>query len=222
MFIVGKFPNTKPKSCSQVIPRKQDSNKTYTIYPDGRTGISVYCDMNTDGGGWTVIQQRFNGELNFNRNWKDYKEGFGVALHNKEYWLGNEYLHILTMKGNCTLRVDVVTRKGDPGYALYQNFSVGPESEAYKLRIGKYSGTAGESGWSGLTHQNGMGFSTPDRDNDLYKNNCASDYKAGFWYKACFNVNLNTPYGGSAFIWYQWKKSGKREYLKRSKMMLRC
>ncbi|KAK3088208.1 hypothetical protein FSP39_016150 [Pinctada imbricata] len=97
--------------------------------------------MNTDGGGWTVFQQRFNGELDFNRKWKDYKEGFGVALHNKEYWLGNEYLHILTMKGNCTLRADVVTRGGDPGYAVYQNFSVGPESEAYKLRIGKYSGT---------------------------------------------------------------------------------
>ncbi|KAK3082657.1 hypothetical protein FSP39_001644 [Pinctada imbricata] len=132
---------------------------------------------------------------------------------------GNEYLHILTMKGNCTLRADVVTRGGDPGYAVYQNFSVGPESEAYKLRIGKYSGTAGENG---LYFHNGMDFSTPDRDNDLYKTNCASNFKAGFWYKNCFRVNLNAPYGGSAFYWNVWKKSGKHEYLKRSKMMLRC
>lgn len=31
------------------------TNGYYTIYPDGSTAIGVYCDMNLDGGGWTLI-----------------------------------------------------------------------------------------------------------------------------------------------------------------------
>ena len=54
--------------------------------------------MTTDGGGWTVIQRKIgDASVNFFRNWNDYKEGFG-DLQN-EHWLGNKYLHIMSLTG---------------------------------------------------------------------------------------------------------------------------
>lgn len=42
---------------------------------------------------WQVIQRRIDGETNFFRNWKDYKNGFGNADH--EYWLGRfKYMYM--------------------------------------------------------------------------------------------------------------------------------
>ena len=41
-----------------------------------------------------VIQRREDGTVDFLREWKDYKHGFGNVAG--EYWLGNEKIHLLT------------------------------------------------------------------------------------------------------------------------------
>lgn len=36
--------------------------------------LQAFCDMETEGGGWTVIQKRFEGRVDFHRTWQEYKK----------------------------------------------------------------------------------------------------------------------------------------------------
>jgi len=38
---------------------------------------------------WQVFQYRYNGDVDFNRPWQDYVNGFGNA--SQEYWLGKYF-----------------------------------------------------------------------------------------------------------------------------------
>ena len=99
--------------------------------------------MTTDGGGWTVFQRRLDGSANFYRGWESYKNGFGDL--NGEFWLGNDNLHRLTAVGDVTMRVGLEDCEGDIRYAEFTTFKVAGEADKYRLLIGGYSGTAGDS-----------------------------------------------------------------------------
>uniref|UniRef100_A0A5F8GNZ7 Angiopoietin 4 n=1 Tax=Monodelphis domestica TaxID=13616 RepID=A0A5F8GNZ7_MONDO len=149
----------------------------------------VYCDMETSGGGWTLIQRRVNGSVNFQRNWKDYRQGFGDAAG--EHWLGNEALHQLTSRASYALRVELLDWEGNRAYAQYEGFQLGSEQQFYRLTLKEYSGTAGHQ--SGLVLQ-GTNFSTRDSDNDNCLCKCAQMLSGGWWFDACGLSNLNGIY----------------------------
>lgn len=56
---------------------------------------------------------------NFNRDWDDYKSGFGDPDH--EFWLGNENIYMLTNAEDYSLRVELEDFEGNKRYA--QNFN---------------------------------------------------------------------------------------------------
>ncbi|KAK7882061.1 hypothetical protein WMY93_028235 [Mugilogobius chulae] len=89
----------KPVDCSDILQQDPHSSSgVYTIYPFHRQlGVPVYCDMETNEGGWTIIQRRMDGSVNFYRPWDQYVEGFGDA--NREYWFGLEFMHKITARG---------------------------------------------------------------------------------------------------------------------------
>lgn len=63
----------------------------YDIRPINATqSFEVYCEQGF-GGRWLVVQNRSDGQENFNRSWVDYKSGFGVI--GNEFWLGLDKLH---------------------------------------------------------------------------------------------------------------------------------
>ncbi|KAF1388745.1 hypothetical protein PFLUV_G00065820 [Perca fluviatilis] len=133
-----------PKDCSQALLNGDTSSDLYTIYLGGDESqpLQVYCDMSTDGGGWIVFLRRQSGKLEFFRNWKNYTAGFGDM--NDEFWLGLSNLHKITAGGQYELRVDL-RDKGETAYAQYDKFSISEPRTRYKVHVGGYSGTAGDS-----------------------------------------------------------------------------
>ncbi|XP_072421612.1 tenascin isoform X13 [Chiloscyllium punctatum] len=193
-----------PKDCSQTLLNGEAISGLYTIFLRGNRSqpLEVYCDMTTDGGGWMVFQRRQSGRVDFFRNWKNYTNGFGNPAD--EFWLGLENLHKITSQGHYQLRVDF-RDEGDSAYAVYDRFLISDAKSRYKLHVGGYNGTAGDS----LSYHQGRPFSTRDRDNDVAVTNCALSYKGAWWYKNCHKVNLNGRYGAKSHSqgvnWFHWK-----------------
>nr|ADQ55821.1 fibrinogen-related protein [Mytilus galloprovincialis] len=219
-IVFGIFANAElPRECAELAIT---SCGVYKIYPFAKLqpGVSVYCKIDTSGHIWTVIQQRFDGSVNFFRKWQNYKTGFGQPFG--EYWLGNDVIHELTTGANHALRIEVEDFNGTSKYAEYENFSVSSEPNKYRLLVNGYSGNAGDA-FSGL---NGQSFSTYDQDNDIWPSNCAEKFKGAWWYSKCHSSNLNGLYWGGAHTEYasgiNWGSWGYHYSLQATTMMIRA
>ncbi|KAM9547429.1 fibrinogen C domain-containing protein 1 [Salvelinus alpinus] len=185
---------SRPRDCSDIYASGQREDGIYSVFPmHYPAGFQVFCDMTTDGGGWTVIQRREDGAVNFFRAWDAYRDGFGKITG--EHWLGLKRMHALTIQANYELRIDLEDFENSTAFAQYGAFGVGlfsvdPNEDGYPLTIADYSGTAGDS----MLKHNGMKFTTKDQDNDHSENNCASFYHGAWWYRNCHTSNLNGQY----------------------------
>ncbi|XP_051909612.1 angiopoietin-related protein 7 [Hippocampus zosterae] len=214
-----------PIDCASIYYNGVRRSGVYTVVPSlAGMPVEVYCDMDTDGGGWTVIQRRVDGSVSFDRSWREYRAGFG-DLHS-EFWLGNDHIHKLSGQGDYSLRIDLEDWSNKHKHALYQHFSVEDEEHRYRLHVSGFSGSAADSfGWYHDKH----GFSTPD-SGDI----CAEISHGGWWYSQCFYANLNGVYyrgghytpkakgqlGPDGIVWHSWRDSDYYS-LRKVTMMIR-
>ncbi|XP_044074981.1 tenascin-N isoform X6 [Siniperca chuatsi] len=197
--------NPFPMDCVQIMKNGNKRSGVYTIYinNDRSKPIEVYCDMDTDGGGWLVLQRRTTGKLDFMKRWKQYIAGFGNMTD--EFWIGLDKIYELTNTPTPTeLRFDLGLGS-ERAYAVYDNFKIAPVKQKFKLTIGKYSGTAGDA----MTYHQGRPWTTVDSDNDIALGNCALTHRGAWWYKNCHLANLNGKWGDTRHSlgvnWEPWK-----------------
>ena len=218
-------------SCLEWKENGCDVNRVYPILINGAT-VNVFCDMQIDGGGWTVLQNRFDGSVDFNRIWEDYKNGFGDL--NGEFWLGNEIVHQLSKQKSTKKEfwIQGIWFSGETTFRKCRNFSLDSEKEFYRIsKLIIVDGFAPRM-INGVPYDESseildtMKFSTEDSDNDKYPENCAKEFSGGWWYSKCFELNLNGHYfktvmnNNKGIIWPS-ARGYSPENMKKTRMMIR-
>uniref|UniRef100_A0A8V5GTI4 Fibrinogen C-terminal domain-containing protein n=1 Tax=Melopsittacus undulatus TaxID=13146 RepID=A0A8V5GTI4_MELUD len=198
-----------PQDCHQLFLAGQQSSGVFQVQPAGSQPFKVYCDMTTEGG-WTVIQRRTDGSVDFDQLWDAYKNGFGDLRG--DFWLGLEKMHRLIQEGRFNLLIELEDWEGNSQVIQFV-FSLGGESTAYTLSLlGPLSGELENA----IGDFRQLPFSTRDRDHDLKADtNCAKHLSGGWWFSTCGHANLNGKYFRSiprqrherkqGIFWKTWK-----------------
>ncbi|XP_038187928.1 angiopoietin-4 [Arvicola amphibius] len=218
-----KVPKQLFQDCAEIKRSGANASGVYTIRVANMTRpLKVFCDMETDGGGWTLIQRRQDGSMSFQRTWEEYKEGFGNVA--REYWLGNEAVHQLTSRTAYLLRVELRDWEGRQTSIQYEHFQLGSERQQYSLSV---NASSSSSGFKNSLAPQGTKFSTRDMDNDNCMCKCAQMMSGGWWFDACGLSNLNGIYYPvhqhlhkiNGIRWYYFR--GPSYSLQGTRMMLR-
>ena len=166
------------RSCLDLLNNGFNKSGTYEIKPYLNVIRTVYCDQETDGGGWTVFFRNAYGLTHFKREWYDFKRGFGNA--EKDFWLGNDFMHNVTQLYNSyrtrtvELFVIVGAANNESYFAMYNHFAIFSESMSYTLLVSDFfKGSMSDS----FSSHNNTKFAT--RDKDPLK--CARD-GYGWWF----------------------------------------
>ncbi|CAO2578347.1 Angpt4 [Lemmus lemmus] len=185
-----KVPKQLFQDCAEIKRSGTNASGVYTIRVANMTRpLKVFCDMETDGGGWTLIQRRQDGSISFQRTWEEYKEGFGNVA--REHWLGNEAVHCITSRTAYLLRVELRDWEGHQTSIQYEHFQLGSERQQYSLSV---NASSNSSGFKNSLAPQGTKFSTRDMDNDNCMCKCAQMLSGGWWFDACGLSNLNGIY----------------------------
>lgn len=220
--------NDTPVDCRDLYDKGVIVSGVYIICPWEREEtnlhcVQVYCDMATDGGGWTVIQRRQSGDVSFERNWEEYKMGFGDV--STSYWIGNDIIHQLTKERSSSLYMEITLFNETVLYIKYEFFFITDEKTDYRLNIsGKANGTLEDRirNVPPTDMINGARFSTYDRDNDQANTlSCAAKHQGGWWNNYCHDVYLNGPYGSAEWPqpWFPLLSDGSN--ITNTRMMIR-
>lgn len=183
--LIGDIQSINSQAITNGVPSTCEERQNYTgtllMQLQDQKPFLISCDATVEGSGWTVIQRRKAGLVDFYLKWAQYKAGFGNV--ETEFFIGLDRLHRLTKGERYELYIQLIDQSNEISYARYDNFVIESEQEDYRLSsVGQYTGNAGDS----LSVHVGNKFSTKDRDHDTDSNRkCAVDQKGAWWYTDC-------------------------------------
>ncbi|CAL4127777.1 unnamed protein product, partial [Meganyctiphanes norvegica] len=201
----------KARDCHDIYVQGGRQDGVYKIFPiwNNTQSVDVWCEFDVGSEvGWTIILARMPTVYQKLKNlskecWQKLMENFHSA---KEFLMPFQYLFLVpygNMYSKSLLRILRIWALTTQRTKFY-DFSIGDEESGFKLSVGGYSGDAGDA----MANHNGMQFTTKDKDNDKYGNNCAIRYEGGFWHKACYHTH---PFGplrkkgdGEGMRWNKW------------------
>lgn len=211
--LLGRLQNVlRPRHCGHVRQAGQTADDMYLIYHEAArdSGQFVYCVMESNDVGWTVIQERGQdnrGIFAFYKNWSEYASEFGIPT--RELWIGNRAIHALT-SGEEPMTLRVVLSNSTHNVTIdYGRFKISSENDNFRLSVDDYKGP---EGWDALTVSNGRPFQTFDRgaNENSGHMNCAAQRRGAWWYTSnCEGANLNGVnfdgehlYPGNGIQWF--------------------
>ena len=157
--------------------------------------LIVYCDMETDGGGWIVIQRRnaSMGWVNFVRGWTDYEKGFGDL--DGEFWIGLKNIYELTNQQRVALRLSVWndTENATINWT-YSFFRISDASDKYALTPSIGVGSGEGTDYPPFTYISNHNYYFTTHDYFHTARNCGYLRQSGWWYYSGINGGNNIHY----------------------------
>ncbi|KAI0209212.1 hypothetical protein LSAT2_006101 [Lamellibrachia satsuma] len=232
-MVVGQTPThnqCRPRNCAEAecYGAVSQSGPAW-LYLTGNQRISGSCEVH-EGGGWTVLQRRNEGKLDFDRGWLSYKRGFGKHGPAAEMWFGNENIYNMTglLRKGVYLRIELKgTHTKQVGVAEYGDFKLFSEDQNYMMTFGQEIVRTMITEDS-FKYSNKSMFGTSD--NDRSSSRCAAvvNKKSGGWWWSdtadviCSSTNLNgIATGRSGWDKMVWLGFNAPSRLTSSKMLIR-
>lgn len=125
MYYASKIPLYTPTQ-NLIISIADQGLKHIYVANRGKILYNVYCDKD-----WVVTIRRTDASIDMNRNWAEYRDGFGDL--NGQFWMGLELHHQLTYSGDYEMIIGITSWNGNYYELKYSAWRIQDEASSFTV-----------------------------------------------------------------------------------------